>query len=291
MNSKMLFLLISNIKGVGNKTINMIMDLYEKCDSTSELIVRIKYLNLKVDLKSVITTTLINRDEILKYYLLHMKEHEIEVIDIESQKHSYSLRHIDNAPRFLYSIGKLGNLNKNIAVIGARNCSEYGRRTAYEIGYELAKYDFAVTSGMAYGIDAAAHKGALDGGGKTIAVLGSGVDVCYPKSNYNLYNRIKKNGLILSEFALGEHPSKYTFPLRNRIISGLCFGVIVVEAKESSGTMITVKYALDQGRQIFAVPGNINSDLSVGTNLLIKNGAIPYTNIDDLINDIIGNNH
>ena len=139
-------------------------------------------------------------------------------------------------------------------------------------------------SGLARGIDSYAHQGAIKAKGKTIAVLGSGLDIIYPPENAKLYKEIiMNNGAIITEYPLGSKPEKYHFPERNRIISGLSDGVLVVEAKKKSGTMITVDFALEQGREVYAIPGNISSDSSYGTNELIKEGAIPVTNVNDII--------
>ena len=178
---------------------------------------------------------------------------------------------------------------KSIAIIGCRECTRYGAENAYKFGYELAKENICVISGFAKGIDTYSHKGAVSAKGKTIAVLGCGLDIIYPPENIELYKQILiKGGAIISEYPLGSKPEKYHFPERNRIISGLSNGVLVIEAKKKSGTMITVNFALEQGREVYAVPGNISSDNSYGTNELIKEGAIPVTHVNDIIlNDFI----
>ena len=173
---------------------------------------------------------------------------------------------------------------KSIAIIGCRECTRYGAENAYKFGYELAKENICVISGFAKGIDTYSHKGAVSAKGKTIAVLGCGLDIVYPPENMELYKQILiQGGAIISEYPLGSKPEKYHFPERNRIISGLSSGVLVIEAKKKSGTMITVDFALEQGREVYAVPGNISSENSYGTNELIKEGAIPVTSINDMI--------
>lgn len=194
---------------------------------------------------------------------------------------------IYNAPKYLWAKG-LGHVKKyKVSVIGARNCSAYGKSVAYAIGKSLAEHNIQVVSGMAYGVDVKAHEGALRAGGSTIAVLGSGVLNCYPKLHHSVYSLVQERGLILSEYGLYGKPLKHHFPFRNRIISGLSDVLIVVEAKEKSGTMITVNYALDQGKTIMAVPGRIDSELSFGTNRLIDQGARMYTKVDDVLEEII----
>ena len=173
---------------------------------------------------------------------------------------------------------------KSIAIIGSRDYSDYGKRVAKDFAYNLAENDICIISGLARGIDSFAHEACLSAEGKTIAVLGSGLDIIYPKENIGLFNKIILNGgLVISEYPLGTKPQKQHFPARNRIISGLSDGVLVIEAKEKSGTNITVDFALEQGKDVFVVPGNIYSKTSNGTNFLIKEGAIPVTNFLDII--------
>lgn len=194
---------------------------------------------------------------------------------------------IYNPPPYLWAKG-CGELSKrSVSVIGSRNCSTYGKTVAYEIGKALGKHDVQVVSGLAYGVDIMAHKGALSANGSTVAVLGSGVLNCYPKAHLHNLEDILVRGLVVSEYGLYGKPLKHHFPFRNRIISGLSQVVIVVEAKDKSGTMITVKYALDQGKTIMAVPGRIDSELSKGTHRLIGEGAKIYTKIDDILEEII----
>ena len=198
------------------------------------------------------------------------------------------LKNINDAPLALYCAGDISLLNRDcVAVVGARKCSEYGRQVALKIGETLAKNDIVTVSGMAEGIDASAHLGALKVGGKTIAVLGSGVDVCYPKCNKNLYDRIIDEGLIISEYPFGTKPKPFHFPRRNRIISAISKAVTVVEASSGSGSLITAEIAAEQGKEIIAVPGNINSTFSLGCNKLIADGASIMTVPEDVLR-IIG---
>ena len=195
------------------------------------------------------------------------------------------LKSIYDPPELLYCLGDIRLLNEpSIAIVGTRNASNYGKRIAYNLSQELSKRGVTIISGLASGIDSYAHEGAFKNVGKTIAVLGSGIDVIYPKENEDLYKSIIKNGgLIVSEFPLGTKPEKDNFPKRNRIISGLSDGVVVVEAKKKSGALITADLALEQGRSVFAVPGNIDSQNSEGTNNLIKEGAVPVTSYLDIL--------
>lgn len=189
-----------------------------------------------------------------------------------------------NAPQQLYCIGDIGLLQYPCAaVVGSRKATAYGKWAAYQAGRILAEYGIVTVSGMAYGCDAAAHKGALDSGGKTIAVLACGADVCYPSSNQSLYKRILRDGLVISENPPGTPPLRGLFPKRNRIISGMSDLVAVAEAGVHSGSLITAGQALEQGREVMAFPGNITSASSLGCNLLIRDGAAPVTAPEDLI--------
>ena len=195
------------------------------------------------------------------------------------------LKEIYDPPEEIYCVGDIRLLNEpSIAIVGARDASDYGRRIAKKLSSDLSKRGVTIISGLARGIDRCAHEGAYDKIGKTIAVLGSGIDIIYPKENEELYKSIiKSGGLIISEFPLGTKPEKDNFPKRNRLISGLSNGVVVVEAKAKSGALITVDCALEQGKNVFAVPGNIDSIYSEGANNLIKDGAIPVTSYEDIL--------
>ncbi len=174
-----------------------------------------------------------------------------------------------------------------VAVVGARSASPYGAQIARMLGRELSAAGLVVVSGMARGIDADAHRGALDAGGRTVAVLGCGIDRDYPARHAELARRIAKDGLIVSEYPPGVEPAPWRFPARNRIIAGLALATVVVEARERSGALITADFALELGREVFAVPGEITSALSAGTNRLIRQGAAPLLGADDVL-DALG---
>ena len=213
-------------------------------------------------------------------------KYKVIKINMNSKYYPERLRNIDDAPKELYCLGNLELLNyeNNIAMIGSRNCSSYGERAAKDFAYNLAKEDICIVSGLAKGIDSFSHIGALNAKGKTIAVLGSGLDNIYPKENIKLVEEIiKNNGLVISEYPLGTKPLKHHFPARNRIISGLSDSIIVVEARKNSGTNITVDFALEQGKDVFVIPGNIYSKTSDGTNFLITEGAIPVLSYKDIL--------
>ncbi len=213
------------------------------------------------------------------------KEVAVQCIQREEACYPEYLRHIHKPPTQLFLKGNSAVLHKEmIAIVGSRKCTEYGFTVAKKLARELAIRGFVIVSGMARGIDEAAHKGALEGG-ETVAVLGTGVDVCYPKQNQRLYDTIPHQGCIVSELPLGSEPKAYHFPLRNRIISGMCRGVIVVEAEVKSGSLITAQLALEENREVFAVPGNIFSCFSQGTNKLIQAGAKLVTSVEDIVEE------
>lgn len=212
---------------------------------------------------------------------------EVKIIRRGDEAYSKALDLISTAPKELYCIGDVQLLNTVcVAVVGSRKCTGYGKLVAKEIGKRLSENGITVVSGMARGIDTCAHEGTLEAGGKTIAVLGCGVDLCYPSSNENLKKQIEKNGLIISEYPLGCKVRTFHFPQRNRIISGLAVSTIIVEASNKSGSLITAELAMEQGRNVYAVPGNINSHYSFGSNKLIQDGARPLVVIDDIITDL-----
>lgn len=218
-------------------------------------------------------------------HIEYMIKNDIDIITIEDKMYPKSLKEVYDYPICLYAKGNIELLNKErmIAIIGCREYSEYGKKCAIYFSYNLARKNVIIVSGLARGIDSFSHYGTIKANGKTIAVLGNGLDIIYPKENKRLANEIiQKNGLIVSEYALESVPEKRNFPARNRIISGLSKGVIVIEAKKKSGTLLTVDFALEQGKDIYAVPGNINSLNSVGTNDLIKQGAKLVTNYEEI---------
>lgn len=185
---------------------------------------------------------------------------------------------------FLRGTGEPDLLNRPaVAIVGARACSPYGRQIGRRLGRELAAAGLVVVSGMARGVDAEAHRGALEAGGLTIAVLGCGIDRDYPAAHRALAAEIGERGLIVSEYAPGVEPAPWRFPARNRIIAGLCAATAVVEARERSGALITADFALEEGREVFAVPGEITSSLSAGSNALLRLGATPLTAAEDVL--------
>lgn len=211
---------------------------------------------------------------------------KIEEISINSEEYPEKLKNIYDYPQKLYVLGNKNLLyQKGIAIVGSRDATQYGKKVAYNLAKELSQNGIVIISGLALGIDSYAHIGALKGG--TIAVLGSGIDTIYPKENIELAREIvRNNGCIISEYAMGMKPERLHFPQRNRIISGLSDGVVVVEASKKSGALITADFALEQGKEVFAVPGDVAKKQSEGTNKLIQDGAILVTSSENILENI-----
>lgn len=213
----------------------------------------------------------------------------INLLVCNNKNYPEKLRHITDCPTCLFYKGNVNLLYKrNIAIVGSRECSNYGKQLAVKFAYQLAKRGLGIVSGGARGIDACAHWGAIAAGGETILVLGNSLEYVYPPENKNLEDKIlDNNGIIVSEYTSGTKPNQYTFPQRNRIISALSDGVLVIEAQKQSGALITVDFALEQGKDVFVVPGNITSKYSVGSNNIIKQGAKLVTNLQDILEEFI----
>ena len=213
----------------------------------------------------------------------------MQEIKIEDKLYPNELRKIKSPPNKIYIKGNLELLkNVSIAIVGSRECTSYGFRQAYEFSKELSKNNICIISGLAEGIDTAAHLGAMHQIGKTIAVIGSGFNYIYPEENKILLESIIKNdGLVITEYSLNEEPKPTNFPKRNRIMSGLSKGILIVEAKNRSGTLITAKFANEQNKKVFCIPNNIDSKNSIGTNNLINQGAKLVINVNDILQEII----
>ena len=213
------------------------------------------------------------------------------IIDCEHPEYPSSLKNLKGMPPVLYCKGNCQRPFHNcIAIVGSRKASLYGKKHAYQFASELSMHGFMIVSGMAYGIDSQAHKGALDSNKSTVAVVANGTNVCYPTSHSKLKQSIEANGLILSEFPMSTTPRPYYFPARNRIISGLSDGLILIEAAIKSGAMITADLAIEQGKEVFSLPGSIDSPTSKGTNELLKQGVRPITETKDVL-DVLGSSH
>lgn len=209
-----------------------------------------------------------------------------KIITLNDPAYPALLREIPDPPPLLYVCGTLEGSGKNIAVVGSRNATAYGISATQKLCADLVTFAMTIVSGMAIGIDTAAHQGALAAKGKTIAVLGSGLNKIYPAENASLFRRIAEEGAVITEFALDTDPEAHNFPVRNRIISGMSMGTVVVEATRKSGSLITARLAAEQNREVFAVPGSIQSFKSTGTHTLIKQGAKLVENARDVLDEL-----
>ena len=208
------------------------------------------------------------------------------IVTLNDPAYPRLLREIPDPPPMLYVHGELEGLERPIAVVGSRHATSYGVDTTHRLCADLAAIGFTVVSGMAVGIDAAAHEGALAGGGRTVAVLGSGLAKVYPPQHRRLFDRIAARGAVVSEFPIDADPEPHHFPVRNRIISGMSLGTVVVEATRNSGSLITARLAAEQNREVFAVPGSVQSFKSTGTHTLIKEGAKLVENVQDILSEL-----
>jgi DNA processing protein len=215
------------------------------------------------------------------------KSNNHHILTLADRDYPFLLRQIAYPPPVLFIWGDSALLNwSQIAIVGSRSPTRTGKEIAFRLAMELSDVGLAVTSGLAYGIDTAAHEGVLQKGNKTIAVIGTGINICYPRTNYKLYGQIAEVGAIVSQFTYNTPPSAQNFPRRNQLISGLSLGTLVVEASLKSGSLITANSALEQGREVFAVPGSIYNPLARGCHSLIKEGAKLVENIQDILEEL-----
>lgn len=236
----------------------------------------------------IITSEAITKEKDIDYYIKlseYLIKEKIKLILIDDKCYPETLKKIYCPPLGFFVRGDIPNTDNSIAIVGARKATDYGKTVAYKFAKDLAARGVVVVSGMARGIDSCAHRGTLDAKGATIAVLGSGFKNIYPKENTRMMYEIIEDGCVLTEYFPDIQPFPSNFPERNRIISGIAKYILVVEAGERSGSLITVDFALEEGKDVFAVPGNIFSDVSKGTNNLIKEGAKPVTSIDDILEE------
>ncbi|WP_297454843.1 DNA-processing protein DprA [Persephonella sp.] len=274
----------SFIKGIGNRSIKRI---YEEFGNLSLPLSNPEVLIEKFG-KSVYLTIknrpLELREKAEKEYELALKK-GFSLVSLADEKYPQLLKEIPDPPVYIYYKGKLPD-DKSISIVGSRKFSSYGKTITTKFVEKLVNDGVCIISGLAAGIDSIAHSVTLENGGNTVAVLGNGIDQIFPYENKKLYEKILENGCLISEFPIGTKASKYTFPIRNRIIAGLSYGTIVTEAGEKSGALITAKYANEYGRIVFSVPTNITNPYGKGNNLLIKEGAIPLTEIEDIYEHI-----
>ena len=222
----------------------------------------------------------------MELFVANLEQHDIHLLSLWDEDYPVLLKESFNPPAVLFYQGVLPESEKMVAMVGARKATPYGVNAAHTFALELAREGVVIVSGGARGIDTKAHRGALDGGGVTVAVVANGLDICYPKSNKKLfYEIVEKGGAVISEYPPGMEPLAGNFPARNRIIAGLAKCTIVVEAAKRSGSLITSDFALEEGRDVFAIPGSIYSTESKGTNWLLRHGAIALTEPGDVLTE------
>lgn len=279
---------LANVEGMTNVRIQHLLEQAENAKTVYEMD-EPALQAAGLDQERIEKIILSKKEWDLEARFFSLYERGISFVSMEQPGYPHKLLNIHNAPYLLYYRGNLPDAKqKSVAVVGARGRSEYGRQLAFEIAKRLAGTGVCVISGLARGIDADGHRGALEGKGKTFAVLGNGVDICYPGSNQYIYDRIlDTEGGIISEYAPGQQPRPAFFPQRNRIISGLSDYVVLVEAKKKSGSLITADYALEQGKEIYAVPGRITDPLSLGCNQLISQGAGILYDMDEFVKQVL----
>ncbi len=271
------------VRGIGPVRLRMLLDMFGDVRSAweaSEQVLR----EMKLDRRSLENFLKVRQQVDLDEVLRHVERAGVHVLTWDSPDYPDLLRQISDAPPVLFVRGEITPADEwAVALVGTRKATVYGREVARMLAADLARNRVTVISGLARGIDSIAHKAALDAGGRTIAVLGSGVDCIYPSEHRQLADAIAQNGALISDYPLGTQPESANFPARNRIISGLSLGVVVVEADLKSGALITADFALDQGREVFAVPGSILSPASAGCNRLLRDGASLVTEVGDIL--------
>ena len=278
---------LNMIQGVGLKTVQVLRDVFGSAEralqATSEELSKIERL-------SPTMRDLLSRKPVqypIERELEWIHEYGCQIVTLYDDAYPARLKEIDTPPLVLYIRGELTSEDAlSISLVGSRDAKDYGRKVGYRLSFQLAQRGLTIVSGLAKGIDTSAHRGALEAGGRTIAVMGNGLSFIYPATNSDLAEKITASGALISEFPMGVKPKPRNFPRRNRIISGLTLGTVVVEASNRSGALITARLAGEQGREVFAVPGEIFSEHSTGTHQLINNGAKLINTVDDLLNEL-----
>ncbi|MDX2032266.1 MAG: DNA-processing protein DprA [Blastocatellia bacterium] len=278
---------LNMVRGIGPRTANQLLDRF----GSPAQVFSASRLSLEREGVKPETIQELHDSEILEKANAEIERLEAldaRVVTREDDHYPPLLREIFDPPIALYVRGDLEEACRRpcVALVGSRRCSTYGTNAAQNLARELAANGITIVSGMARGIDAAGHRGALEVGGRTIAVVGTGLETTYPKEHKSLEREIVAQGALVSEFPLGTPPLPQNFPYRNRILSGLCWGVVIIEAAEHSGSLITARMAYEQGREVFAVPGNITSQTSFGPNFLIKDGAKLVQHWRDVIEEL-----
>lgn len=286
MNKRKYWLGLTKLQGLGPKITKNLLDFFGNAkaiwEANQKELCRVKLVGPKRSKQIVKDRKSIDLD----YELQKLKEAKIKYLTLADENYPFLLKNIHDPPPVLFYKGELKDDDAvSLAIVGSRKCTTYGRKVARRLAEALAEKGFTIVSGLARGIDTCGHQGALTSG-RTIAVIGSGIDVVYPPENEELMSNIIKQGTVISPFPLETPPYGKNFPQRNRIISGLTLGTIVVEAAKKSGSLITANLALEQGREVFAIPGDITRNQSFGTNNLIKKGAKLVQNIDDILAEL-----
>ncbi|MBM7623534.1 DNA-processing protein DprA [Sporohalobacter salinus] len=286
MDKRKYWLGLINLQGLGPRIIKNLLDYFGDAEaiwkaSQTELC-KVKLIGKKRSQHIIKDREKINLD----YKLERIEKVGVKYITLADEDYPFLLKKIYDPPPVIFYKGELSFQDLiSLSIVGSRKCTAYGRKVANRLAASLADQGFTIVSGLARGIDTSAHQGSLKYG-RTIAVLGSGIDVIYPPENDELVTEIEKSGAVISSFPLGTAPHGNNFPQRNRIISGLSLGTIVVEAAKKSGSLITANLALNQGREVFAIPGDITKDQSIGTNSLIQTGAKLVQTIDDILTEL-----
>ncbi|HGE71127.1 TPA: DNA-protecting protein DprA [Candidatus Poribacteria bacterium] len=281
------WIILNMIPGVGSSTFRRLIKFFGS--PSLVLSASLKELAMVRGVTPALCQSIVdNRDNIkIDEELRLIEKYGCKIITIEDQAYPQNLKAIYDPPPLLYVKGELTNSDSNsIAIVGTRNATTYGKTVAENFSSQLASRGITIVSGLAHGVDTYAHKGALSVGGRTIAVVGNGLDIVYPAENAKLFDEIANSGAVISELPMGTKPIRTMFPQRNRLISGISLGTIVIEAPRKSGALITADLALDQGRDVFAIPGQIFSEKSKGTNWLIKQGAKLVDSVDDILEEL-----
>jgi DNA processing protein len=287
MTDKEALILLNMAKGVGSIRLKALIEVFGSpvniINASLEKLLDVRGIGLKISRE----INSLDDDGKLEKELKLIKEYGVKVITIFDDDYPSALKNIYEAPIVIYVKGEFKVSDEvNLAIVGSRHASYYGLNCAEKFARELAGLNITVISGLARGVDTAAHKGALKSGGRTIAVVGNGLSTVYPPENKELFESISSNGAIISEFAMSEPPQARNFPRRNRIISGLSCGVLIIEAARNSGALITADFALEQGKDVFALPGKVNEETSFGTNELIKQGAKLVVCVEDILEEL-----
>ena len=287
LNDEFKYLLaLSSISGIGNTTLKHLLSHFEFAEDICKASEKELLAVPEIDPKTAISIITARQEHNFDVQINLDLPSNTEIIEYTHEKYPAALKAIYDPPPYLFARGNLDLLTEQcFAVVGTRRATSYGLNTVTRLSVELAQAGFCIVSGLAEGIDAQAHQSVIENGGNTIAVLGNGIDIVYPAINRSLYTEIAKKGLIITEFLPGTKPTKYSFPKRNRIISGMAKGVLIIEGGRKSGAMITVDYALEQGRDVFALPGRIDVRNAEGPNWLIQHGAKLTLRANDILEE------